>query len=378
MLDTSTEAQTVYEPGDERITRAQAGLDTLVALCGRNWPHVDGPTPDPVDVSLAQIAYDRNIQVRVLGTDPGRVEEFVAQMQAGDRFPPLAVFWDQEAEALWLGDGFHRYEAAQRLLDCVTFPCLIYAGSRRDAEEYAATCNARHGLPMSREDKHAAVLRLLDLHPDWPDREIARRVGCSPTTVGSARREMTNADVASVQIGQIPTQRTVQRGDQTYTYTPPDRQGEPSQQGEPLQIEPGDGEELEHSRASQRPKPEPEDQAPPTNEAHSDLDEWDRQVRLRGILVEGGHAALRDFLAGHRDTATGDLAEAINTVFATYPARNRIDVAQCLIAAILGPGADGETACPRCGCGMLTIRNGSTTRRVCRECGAETMEEGGL
>ena len=236
-----------YEPGDGRITRAEAGLDTLVTLYGRNWPHVDGPAPDPVDVSLAQIAHDQSIQVRVLGADPGRIEEFVAHMQAGDRFPPLVVFWDQ-AGNLWLADGFHRYEAARRLLDCGTFPCLIYAGSRRDAEEYAATCNARHGLPMSREDKQAAVLRLLGLHPDWPDREIARRVGCSPTTVGSARREMTNADAASVQIGQIPTQRTVQRGDQTYTYTPPDRQqGEPSQQGEDLQIEPGAWQELEQA-----------------------------------------------------------------------------------------------------------------------------------
>lgn|GEM_PF-4850006 len=27
-----------YEPGDGRITRAQAGLDTVVALYGRNWP----------------------------------------------------------------------------------------------------------------------------------------------------------------------------------------------------------------------------------------------------------------------------------------------------------------------------------------------------
>jgi len=84
MLDTSTEAQTVYEPGDERITRAQAGLDTLVALYDRNWPHVDSPAPDPVDVSLAQITHDQSIQVRVLGTDPGRIEEFAAQMQAGD------------------------------------------------------------------------------------------------------------------------------------------------------------------------------------------------------------------------------------------------------------------------------------------------------
>ena len=144
-------------------------------------------------------------------TDPGRVEEFVTQMQAGDRFPPAVVFWDQ-AGNLWLADVFHRYEAAQRLSDRVTFPCLVYASSRRDAEEHAATCNARHGPPMTRADKQAAIRRLIGLHPDWPDREIGWRVGRSPTTVGSARG-------ASVQFGQMPNQRTVQRGDRTYTYT---------------------------------------------------------------------------------------------------------------------------------------------------------------
>ena len=121
-----------YEPGDGRITRAQAGLDTLV------------------------------------------------------------VFWDQ-AGNLRLADVFHRYEAAQRLSDRVTFPCLIYAGSRRDVEEHTAICNARlqgrgqarHGPPMTRADKQAAIRRLLGLHPDWPDREIGWRVGCSPTTVST-------------------------------------------------------------------------------------------------------------------------------------------------------------------------------------------------
>jgi len=51
--------------------------------------------------------------------------------------------------------------------------------------------------------------------------EIAQRVGCSPTPVGSARRGRT--DTASVPIGQMPDQRIVRRADQTYAYTPPGR-----------------------------------------------------------------------------------------------------------------------------------------------------------
>jgi ParB-like chromosome segregation protein Spo0J len=56
------------------------------------------------------------------------------------------------------------------------------------AYEIALACSAKGPLPLTRAEKHAAIARLLVEHPEWSDREIARRVGVDNKTVGSLRK----------------------------------------------------------------------------------------------------------------------------------------------------------------------------------------------
>ena len=228
----SKEMETITRPlgieGESPIqetNRVWAALDTVEHLFLNDLPDVNEAEPDPVAVSLGLIDCDETIQIRVTGTDPESVDNYAARMKAGDEFPPLVLFFGRDGEddwRLWLADGFHRYEAMLRTMDH-TVQATVYAGSRRDAEEYAAICNARHGLPLSNEDKRAASRRLLKLHPEWSDREIARRVGASHPTVGKVRRAMEAETEVSGKDYQMPEERVVTRGDQTYTYTPPEQ-----------------------------------------------------------------------------------------------------------------------------------------------------------
>jgi hypothetical protein len=209
----------------QKTDRAWAALDTVVALFTTDWSRVGDERPEPIEVSLGLIDHDEAVQIRVAGTDPERVTNYAARMKAGDDFPPVVLFFERgegDDWHLWLADGFHRYEALLRTMD-YTAEATVYAGTRRDAEEYAATCNARHGLPMSNEDKRAAARRLLEIHPEWSNREIARRLGVSHPFVGKMRRQMEDTSGNDYQ---MPEERVVTRGDQTYTYTPPEHETE--------------------------------------------------------------------------------------------------------------------------------------------------------
>jgi len=129
-----------YEPDSaERAQRALAALDTVVALYTRQYE--DGP----ITVSAAQLEVDPEIQIRVSGLDLDRVEQYRRAMHAGDEFPPVVAFWD--GDVLRLADGFHRIEALPSTQ--VTVRAEIRTGGYEATAEYAATCNATHGLPMT-------------------------------------------------------------------------------------------------------------------------------------------------------------------------------------------------------------------------------------
>ncbi|MGN5378577.1 ParB/RepB/Spo0J family partition protein [Streptomyces lasalocidi] len=50
-------------------------------------------------------------------------------------------------------------------------------------------CNMRHGLPLSRDERKQAALRILRTHPDRSDRSIAEMTGWNATGVGALRRD---------------------------------------------------------------------------------------------------------------------------------------------------------------------------------------------
>ena len=125
--------------------------------------------------------------------DLGIVAEYAELMKAGSQFPPVAVFHD--GGNYWLADGYHRLEAADeaRLEE---IHAVVREGSRRDAILYACGANHDHGLRRTRADVRRAITTLVtdDEWKSWANRAIADMVGCSPTTVGTIRDQLSKLD----------------------------------------------------------------------------------------------------------------------------------------------------------------------------------------
>jgi hypothetical protein len=164
-------------------------------------------------LAIEKIRLDGETQPRV-NMDGPAVYDYADDMKAGDKFPPIKVFYD--GESYWLADGWHRLKAAKQ---CEFKDILadVTEGSLRDARLYAYTeANSKQGMRRTREDKKkAAKFLLLDEQwRQWSDREIARKVGYSGhATVSALRSEL----VASGQIDQIDTQRQFTRGGKTHS-----------------------------------------------------------------------------------------------------------------------------------------------------------------
>jgi ParB-like chromosome segregation protein Spo0J len=97
--------------------------------------------------------------------------------------PPVLV----QRDGLRVIDGAHRLAAAKargekfiraRVVNCTD----------EDAYLLAVTANTLYGLPLSRADSVRGARRILDWHPDWPDRAIASATGLSTHTVSRLRQ----------------------------------------------------------------------------------------------------------------------------------------------------------------------------------------------
>ncbi len=121
-----------------------------------------------------------------------------------DALPPLDVVPD--GDQLLLGDGWHRHQALTRLgsptarVRLITEPGDPTAVAYRHALLTASTA----ALPLTRFERRAAVLRLLEDQPELADREIARLVGVSPTTVGAYRRHLDRDNASAAVAGASP------------------------------------------------------------------------------------------------------------------------------------------------------------------------------
>jgi hypothetical protein len=120
---------------------------------------------------------------------PETVNDYATDMLDGAILPPVVVFYD--GSDYWLGDGFHRVEAARKI-NRDTILAEIKAGTARDAILYGIGANAAHGLRRTQADKRRAVERLLK-DPEWArwsDRKIAEAAKVDHKTVGTIRREL--------------------------------------------------------------------------------------------------------------------------------------------------------------------------------------------
>jgi ParB-like chromosome segregation protein Spo0J len=118
--------------------------------------------------------------IRDGGEDPEHVRMLAEIFES---LPPILV----HSETMRLIDGVHRLRAA-KLRGRETIKAHLFKGTESEAFVLAVRSNVSHGLPLSLEERKAACLRIMDLHPDWSDRRIARVAGISPKTVSSLRR----------------------------------------------------------------------------------------------------------------------------------------------------------------------------------------------
>lgn len=132
-------------------------------------------------VKTAKIKVNHGVMIRQK-LDEGRVQEF---MEVFDQLPPIRVF--EVDGGLLLSDGFHRLAAAERL-GFFEIEAEIKKGTRRDAIIEAISINARHGKPLTQEEKVEAVKRLNQLSPDMTNKEIGLLVGYSVNHVSGILR----------------------------------------------------------------------------------------------------------------------------------------------------------------------------------------------
>ena len=153
-------------------------------------------------ISLESLVIDTKYQTRVSMNECAIADYADAIRQAGVwPFPPIKVVRKV------LVDGFHRIEAARRVIAAPGTPADLRRAlqnipcervevdpANNDisdlALQHALAANHAHGLRPSNADKRRAVELALDRWPDKSDREIATMTGTSHPFVGRVRGEL--------------------------------------------------------------------------------------------------------------------------------------------------------------------------------------------
>jgi ParB-like chromosome segregation protein Spo0J len=121
--------------------------------------------------------------LRVKGEDAKHVR---ALAEIDDELPPIGV----HRATMRVIDGMHRVRAAL-LSGVASVEAWLFDGTENEAFLLAVRLNVAHGLPLSRADRVAAAVRIINSSPQWSDRAIAHAAGLSDKTVASIRRRTT-------------------------------------------------------------------------------------------------------------------------------------------------------------------------------------------
>jgi hypothetical protein len=130
-------------------------------------------------VRLDQIRAGESMRDRVLD------EDHLQNLMVLDGNWGSILVWRKDNVVL---DGLHRVEAA-RNLGYNTISCTWFEGTYDEAFVEAVSRNVRHGLPLSIGERSRAAARILELHPEWSDRRLAKICAVSPKMVSRVRRE---------------------------------------------------------------------------------------------------------------------------------------------------------------------------------------------
>jgi hypothetical protein len=210
------------------------------------------------------------------------VQEYAREMQSGAKFPPVDVFYD--GENYWLGDGFHRFNAADWRGE-PQIECEIHQGTLEDAQWYSYGANRAHGLPRTNEDKQRAVKAAL-AHPKaagMSDSEIARHVGVGADMVTRHKPIIRSTD-------DTPT-ATVTRAGKTYQQKRKSKLSQPAASADHESVE-DRAQRAAHAEAQRTYKANGKSQLKAVDDLLLDLA---RLTKRFGILI--------DWLSGHENPA---------------------------------------------------------------------------
>ena len=158
----------------------------MVSEVGFPAPGGSGALLELSDIRLVSEAWPR------AEVDLDRAAEFYALYEADGEtaLPPVEVISDPSGGFV-LADGWHRLTALSALgvdrVRAVVLPVPAGRDPETAAFERAMASSAFSSKPLSRAEKQAAVLRLIELHPRASDREIGRLAGVDHKTVGRLR-----------------------------------------------------------------------------------------------------------------------------------------------------------------------------------------------
>lgn len=153
-------------------------------------------------ITLSDIVVDTTIQPRT-DFNQSRVDDFINILRYGGTLEPVAVFND--GQIYWLSDGFHRL-AAHRLVGAAQIEVNVHIGSFRDAILFAIETNAKHGIPLSLDERKKAATFLLS-DPEWSmwsSRKIGQICGLDHKTVQKIRANYSHPQLLQSVSREIP------------------------------------------------------------------------------------------------------------------------------------------------------------------------------
>lgn len=148
-------------------------------------------------ISLSDITIDPTVQVRVKGLDEATVERYRIVLCNGGELPPVELYQDDKGK-LWLGDGFHRYEAHEKEGQSSIPATIEQAGNdgRRAALKSQLRGNLTHGKQLSSEDKKEWLRRIYEVQDEdfcrLSNNQLAKHLGIDPATIGRWKKELLN------------------------------------------------------------------------------------------------------------------------------------------------------------------------------------------
>ena len=146
-------------------------------------------------IALDRIRWDDDARLRLIDSDV--VNDYGTRMEAGDRFPPLDVFFD--GRDYWLADGFRRFSAA-RAIGLKVFECIVHGGDARQAKWFGFGSNRTHGERRGRCEVFR-ILKAILRDEEWaklPQAQIAEHVGCREELVSTAASSITMGEESEI------------------------------------------------------------------------------------------------------------------------------------------------------------------------------------